>query len=97
MMTNKSQIKWSAGLCKWDLADDEDQRANLRVSDVFRAIVKGVAGERPKLLDTIEQSPAAQEVSLLIHDSETNVLIAQRKSHLSPVMASLEFIRKHSY
>jgi hypothetical protein len=29
-MTNKSQIKWSAGLRKRDLADDEDQRANLR-------------------------------------------------------------------
>ena len=30
-MTNKSQIKWSAGLRKRDLADDEDQRADLRV------------------------------------------------------------------
>jgi hypothetical protein len=31
MMTDKSQIKWSAGLRKRDLADDEDQRADLRV------------------------------------------------------------------
>jgi hypothetical protein len=31
VMTNKSQIKWSAGLRKRDLADDEDQRADLRV------------------------------------------------------------------
>jgi hypothetical protein len=31
VMTNKSQIKWSAGLRKRDLADNEDQRADLRV------------------------------------------------------------------
>jgi hypothetical protein len=31
VMTNKSQIKWSAGLRKRDLADAEDQRADLRV------------------------------------------------------------------
>ena len=37
VMTDKSQSKPSAGLCKRDLADLEDQRADLRVSHISRA------------------------------------------------------------
>jgi hypothetical protein len=70
-MTNKSQIKWSAGLHKRDLADDEDQRANLRVypslpyltSTSLRAAAEIFIGRVPDLVAAQAEAKTEQQPS----------------------------------